>query len=122
MHDGELLLPAHIGFLYHGANEQANSSMHATGQPCLTQTPQAASTPAGATVAPMRTGEATVSPDPDGRVCVVLPDEPVKLDDLLDAVVRAALDRFAGNKSKAADYLGISRFALYRRIQAWEKR
>ena len=35
----------------------------------------------------------------------------------MDTVVKAAMRRFDGNKTKAADYLGISRFALHRRLQ-----
>jgi DNA-binding NtrC family response regulator len=129
MHDGELLLPAHIGFLYQGAGEQADASAYVAGEPYSGQTspdgsgqnPDAAA-PADALPAPARTAEATVSFDAGGRLHVTLPDEPVKLDDLLDAVVHVVVDRFAGNKSKAADYLGISRFALHRRMQAREKR
>jgi DNA-binding NtrC family response regulator len=116
MNDGELLLPAHIGFLYRGADERADASARTAGEPDLHQ-----AAPAGPPPAPARDDEATLSIEADGKLRVALPDKPVKLDDVLDAVVRAAVDRFAGNKSKAADYLGISRFALHRRMQALEK-
>jgi DNA-binding NtrC family response regulator len=129
MHDGELLLPAHIGFLYQGAGEQADDSAHVAGEPYSGQTSPAgfgqnpdAAAQADSLPAPVRAAETTVSFDAGGRFHVTLPDEPVKLDDLLDAVVHVVVDRFAGNKSKAADYLGISRFALHRRMQAREKR
>ena len=48
---------------------------------------------------------------------LVLPDQPLHLDALVDAVVMAAMERFEGNKTKAAEYLGISRFALHRKLQ-----
>ena len=35
--------------------------------------------------------------------------------------IDAVLEKFGGNKSKAANYLGISRFVLHRRLQALEK-
>ncbi|WBF66974.1 sigma-54 dependent transcriptional regulator [Desulfovibrio subterraneus] len=46
-----------------------------------------------------------------------LPEAPIDLEALTTAIVQKALDRFDGNKSKAAAYLGISRFALHRRLQ-----
>lgn len=46
-----------------------------------------------------------------------LPEAPLDLEALTTAIVQKALDRFEGNKSKAAAYLGISRFALHRRLQ-----
>ncbi|MDR1947479.1 MAG: sigma-54 dependent transcriptional regulator [Desulfovibrio sp.] len=102
MHDGELLTPAHIGFLYRSEGTDAAA-------------------PADALSAPDRTAGAGTLLDLRGSLSVALPDEPVKLDDFVDAVMRSALERFAGNKSKAADYLGISRFALHRRMQDKEK-
>lgn len=46
-----------------------------------------------------------------------LPEAPLDLEALTTVIVQKAVDRFAGNKSKAAAYLGISRFALHRRLQ-----
>ena len=47
---------------------------------------------------------------------IVLPDHPFVLDDLTSTVIQKALEKFGGNKTKAAEYLGISRYALYRKI------
>ena len=44
---------------------------------------------------------------------IVLPDEPFKLADLDQAIASKALEKFGGNKSKAADFLGISRSQFY---------
>lgn len=51
--------------------------------------------------------------DPDK---LVLPDAPFDVEALVDALVRKAVERFGGNKSRAAAHLGISRFALHRRL------
>lgn len=47
---------------------------------------------------------------------IILPDTPFSLEDLTQSVIHAALKKFNGNKSKTASYLGISRYALYRRL------
>lgn len=47
---------------------------------------------------------------------VLLPDAPFPLEDLSDYIVRLTLERFGGNKSKAAAFLGLSRYALHRRV------
>ncbi|KAF1077009.1 sigma-54 dependent transcriptional regulator [Halodesulfovibrio sp. MK-HDV] len=47
---------------------------------------------------------------------IILPDTPFKLEDVTQSVIRKALSKFDGNKTKAAEYLGISRYALYRKI------
>ena len=49
---------------------------------------------------------------------VQLPEESFSLDALENTIIAEALRRFGGNKSKAAAYLGLSRFALHRRVQA----
>ncbi|UZP67099.1 sigma-54 dependent transcriptional regulator [Desulfovibrio mangrovi] len=46
-----------------------------------------------------------------------LPEAPIDLEALTTAIIQKALDRFEGNKSKTAAYLGISRYALHRRLQ-----
>ncbi len=107
MHDGELLLPQHINFLF----------------PSVAPTFTASPSPVGNdTLAP---GLETL-PDPcplpfslDLRNLdtLILPEGSLSLEALTDAVVRAALKRFDGNKTRAAEYLGISRFALHRRLQ-----
>jgi len=48
---------------------------------------------------------------------LTLPDDGLDLEALITAIVEQALARFDGNKSRAAAYLGISRFALHRRLQ-----
>ncbi|WMW67336.1 helix-turn-helix domain-containing protein [Nitratidesulfovibrio liaohensis] len=46
----------------------------------------------------------------------MLPDAPFDVEALVDGLVRKAVERFGGNKSRAAAHLGISRFALHRRL------
>lgn len=46
-----------------------------------------------------------------------LPEGGLDLEGLITQIMRKAVDKFDGNKSKAAAYLGISRFALHRRLQ-----
>jgi transcriptional regulator of acetoin/glycerol metabolism len=43
----------------------------------------------------------------------------LNLDDIEQAAVRKALSKHGGNISRAADELGISRKALYRRIEKY---
>ncbi|MFV0423924.1 sigma-54-dependent transcriptional regulator [Oleidesulfovibrio sp.] len=47
----------------------------------------------------------------------VLPDNGFNLDEFTTEIMHKAVEKFGGNKSKAAAYLGISRFALHRRLQ-----
>jgi DNA-binding NtrC family response regulator len=49
----------------------------------------------------------------DGSVLM----EELTLDEAERLLIEKALDRFGGNVSKAADALGLSRSALYRRLQ-----
>jgi len=49
--------------------------------------------------------------DPTVRV------EEMTLDEVERHLIRRALDRYQGNVSRAADALGLSRSALYRRLQ-----
>ncbi|MBW3554879.1 MAG: helix-turn-helix domain-containing protein, partial [Gemmatimonadetes bacterium] len=41
------------------------------------------------------------------------------LDDAERLLIQKALDRYEGNVSRAADALGLSRSALYRRLQKY---
>ncbi len=96
MHDGETLLPEHLYFLADGVDERLG---------------QAWSTP---------TVPSSQEPDADWIAFgkngwMLLPEEPFVLDELTDGIVKRALERFGGNKSKAAAYLGVSRYALHRR-------
>ena len=47
------------------------------------------------------------------------PDRSLSLNQLERAAVREALNRSAGNRRKAADYLGISERTLYRKIKEY---
>lgn len=100
MHDGELLQFAHLQFAFH----DNTSPVPLYG--------------AGAGANPDLAPPALDLRDPEA---IVLPDASFDLEALNDAIVMAAVDRFGGNKTKAAEYLGISRFALHRRVQAKEK-
>ncbi len=100
MHDGDLLLRDHIQFLPH-AGVQPGGQFVERRSVNRRKEPQFI-----ATKLDLR--------DPKS---ITLPNDPLNLDELVDAVVLAALHRFDGNKSKAADFLGISRFALHRRLQ-----
>ncbi len=46
-----------------------------------------------------------------------LPENPLDLEALTDLIVSKTYERFHGNKTRAAEYLNISRFALHRRLQ-----
>ncbi|MDR2892920.1 MAG: sigma-54 dependent transcriptional regulator [Deltaproteobacteria bacterium] len=49
-----------------------------------------------------------------------LPEQAFDLEELYDVIVRKAVEKFNGNKSKAAEYLNISRFSLHRRLKKEE--
>ncbi len=99
MNDADTLQPDHLAFLFHSAPGLVFAA--------------AAPAPAAATV------PGPIDLRNPGRI--LLPDTPLNLEDLMDAVVVAALEKFAGNKSKAAEHLGISRFALHRRLKGTRK-
>ncbi|WP_394700292.1 helix-turn-helix domain-containing protein [uncultured Desulfosarcina sp.] len=46
-----------------------------------------------------------------------LPEDGLDLETLAMGLIHKALDKFNGNKSQAAAYLGMSRYALYRKLQ-----
>lgn len=119
MYDGELLLPMHIQFLFHGRGKRpslvSDSSILESGTVVYANT--AAGIPSIAPpVAGTDIGHLVASPD-----SITLPEDGLPLDQLVDSVIDAAMRRFKGNKSKAAAYLGISRFALHRKLQDKEK-
>ena len=98
MHDGEMLLPDHVGFIF-------------------TQQKPAPPQSSGSLNAPLPAQEQGAALDLSNPGSVQLPETPFVLDDLMDTIIAAALARFDGNKTRTADYLGISRFALHRRLQ-----
>lgn len=107
MHDGELLLPQHINFLFQSVAPASVAAGADIGNDTLAP-------PSDLPAFPVRLPEKLDLRDPSA---LILPDESLPLEKLVDAVVLAALDRFGGNKSRTAEYLGISRFALRRRLQ-----
>jgi DNA-binding NtrC family response regulator len=121
MQNGELLLPSHIHFLFqsqaaifdpHTANRGLaadEDTLAVSGFAALDHVP---ANGRAAVAAPLPAVLDLRDPD-----SLVLPESPLHLEELMDLVVQAALKRFNGNKTKAAEYLGISRFALHRRVQ-----
>ena len=107
MHDGQLLLPDHVNFLFQNAP--------------LSFAPLSAGSAADGGAAPERPAQAGGTLDLRDSGGIQLPEHPIRLDDLMDKVVKAAMKRFDGNKTRAADYLGISRFALHRRLQQMDE-
>ena len=47
---------------------------------------------------------------------IKFPGERLPLEDIESVVIRKVLDKFAGNRSKAAEYLGITRQTLRKKI------
>ena len=131
MNDDEQLLPAHLEFLGRTSSGQAatwapapNSGRRASDAAAWAAGANAgtsAGAQAGAFSAPAGggnpSGVSAAGLDLRDLSRLTLPEGPLNLEELMDAVVLATLERFAGNKSKAADHLGISRFALHRRLQ-----
>ena len=95
MHDAEYLLPEHLHFVSYD-EEYAPEIAAAFGD--------------------TETGKISFG----ANGWIQLPDKSFSLDALTDAVVRQVLDRFGGNKSKAAAFLGVSRYALHRRVASGE--
>ncbi|THB69470.1 MAG: sigma-54-dependent Fis family transcriptional regulator [Desulfovibrio sp.] len=59
-------------------------------------------------------------PPPFSLETMQLPESSLPLESLTQAIVRRALNKFGGNKTKTAKYLGISRYALHRRLEKKE--
>lgn len=121
MHDGHLLLPEHVHFLFQGVPPTVFSRTAG-----IRAGEKGAEAEKRAGVPSMPAGEEPA--DGNGAVLdlrdldrVRLPERPIRLEELMDTVVKAAMKRFGGNKTKTADYLGISRFALHRRLQQIEE-
>jgi DNA-binding NtrC family response regulator len=47
---------------------------------------------------------------------VQIPDEPFSLDELNREIVQKTLEKFEGNKTRTADFLGLTRSALRSRL------
>lgn len=109
MHDGDLLLPVHINFLFQGGTASTHAPTAASRSDM--EPKQAGAAPQHGVSAGGQTALDLSNPD-----AIRLPDSPIDIERLIDALAAAALKRFGGNKSKAAEYLGISRFALHRRL------
>jgi len=54
---------------------------------------------------------------PEGGKCP-LPGEPFSLNSLVEDLILQTLKKFHGNKSRAADYLGLDRYQFYRRYRS----
>jgi len=52
---------------------------------------------------------------------IVLPEAGLNLDTLSQRIIHLAVEKFGGNKTKAASYLGLSRYALHRRLEGEKK-
>ena len=52
-----------------------------------------------------------------GKITLELPEDGIKLDDLLDEIIRRAYQHFEGNVTKTAKQLNISRAKVYRKIR-----
>ena len=113
MHDGELLSLSHIQFQEQGRDV----TPYAPAMPTALNGQTPPGTEMENAPPPARISANSLR-DPDA---LILPDDGLDLESHIDAVVQAALKRFKGNKSKAAEYLGISRFALHRRLQGQGK-
>ena len=91
MHDGEYLLPEHLHFISHDEDAMIG-------------------------VAPLLECHSERGVPFGKNGWIQLPDNEFSLESLTDVVIRQTLDRFGGNKSKAAAFLGLSRYALHRRM------
>ena len=48
---------------------------------------------------------------------LILPETPFSIDELNKIIIQKTLEKFKGNKSKTADFLGLTRIQLYRRFK-----
>jgi DNA-binding NtrC family response regulator len=114
MHDGQILLPEHVNFLFQ--NSLPSPAMHPERSDMA-----AAGTERHSGAKQSFMGDMPAQPenilDLRDPQAIHLPDSPISLDDLMVTVIKAAIKRFNGNKTQTAKYLGISRFALHRRLQ-----
>jgi DNA-binding NtrC family response regulator len=57
---------------------------------------------------------------PDGRIC--LPEDGISIMEVEKELIRQALERFRGNQTKAARFLGMTRDSLRYRMKKYELR
>ncbi len=123
MHDSDMLCPEHLQFLYYGKTFDPAEKVYYHEGRILPDRRRGvngcADGPADIECAPQEYAPKQV--DLKKPETLPLPDDSLPLDDLIDGVIQAALNRFSGNKSKAAAYLGISRFTLHRKLQEKDK-
>ena len=48
---------------------------------------------------------------------ITIPDKPFNLEELNRTIVIKTLEKFGGNKTRTAEYLGLTRIQLYRRFK-----
>ena len=108
MHDDRLLQPEHVSFIFQGVLPPSAPRVARRTHPEDREPAEQNG------LIPLRADIILNLYDPDSSH---LPDHPIRLDELMDMLVRVAMKRFDGNKTKTADYLGISRFSLHRRLQ-----
>ena len=94
------------GISFNAAQSRAEGG-HAYQDSSWPSAASAANAPGTELAAPLRLDPAAIT----------LPDAPLDLEMLYDSIIHKAVDKFGGNKSKAAAYLNISRFALHRRLK-----
>jgi len=50
-----------------------------------------------------------------------LPDGGLNIEKLTSLIIRKTMEKFGGNKTRVAEYLGISRQALHRRLEKMDE-
>jgi DNA-binding NtrC family response regulator len=48
---------------------------------------------------------------------ITIPEEPLNLEELIHEIIKKTLEKFNGNKTKTAEFLGLSRIQLYGRFK-----
>jgi len=96
--DGELLLPEHLALREQGAASASMAGDAGSVSGCVLD-----------------------AQNLERMDSLQLPEDSLDLEALNESIIRKALEKFSGNKSQAARYLGLSRYALHRRIQKMEE-
>jgi two-component system response regulator AtoC len=107
--DGEILRVEHLNFLLGDrARVVVPVALAGEGGELDTRGPTAAH----AASPPLGTDEPSFDPR-----SIVLPEHKLDIDTLTQRIICLALEKFGGNKTKTAAYLGLSRYALHRRLE-----